>query len=164
MASVITARSLTKRFGETTALEAVDLDVASGEIFGLIGPNGAGKTTLLQLLVGLLDPTAGGAAVLGCDVTRTAPALRRRIGYVSQEFTLYGALSAEENLDFFADLYGVPAAERRRRKEELLAWSRLAPFRGRRAGRSWRRISTRGGDRWPPCSCRRGPCTPVMRS
>ena len=135
MASVITARSLTKRFGETTALEAVDLDVASGEIFGLIGPNGAGKTTLLQLLVGLLDPTAGGAAVLGCDVTRTAPAPRRRIGYVSQEFTLYGALSAEENLDFFADLYGVPAAERRRRKEELLAWSRLAPFRGRRAGR-----------------------------
>ncbi|NIN96330.1 MAG: ATP-binding cassette domain-containing protein, partial [Anaerolineae bacterium] len=112
MPQVITARSLTKRFRETTAVEAVDLDVGSGEIFGLIGPNGAGKTTLIQLLAALLDPTSGGAAVLGCDVVQDAESLRQRIGYVSQEFTLYGTLTVEENLDFFADLYRVPFAKR----------------------------------------------------
>ena len=115
MASAIEARGLTKRFGTTAAVDAVDLDVAPGEVFGLVGPNGAGKTTLLQLLAALLDPTAGAAAVLGADVVREAAALQRRIGYVSQEFTLYGALSVEENLDFFADLYGVPSVVRERR-------------------------------------------------
>jgi ABC transporter len=129
----IEARGLTKRFGTAAAVDAVDLDVAPGEIFGLVGPNGAGKTTLLQLLAALLDPTAGRAAVLGADVVREAAALQRRIGYLSQEFTLYGTLSVEENLDFFADLYGVRSAARERRKEELLAWSRLARFRERRA-------------------------------
>ena len=133
MASAIEARGLTKRFGTTAAVDAVDLDVAPGEVFGLVGPNGAGKTTLLQLLAALLDPTAGRAAVLGADVVREPRALQRRIGYVSQEFTLYGTLSAEENLDFFAELYGIPSAARERRKEELLAWSRLVPFRDRRA-------------------------------
>jgi ABC-2 type transport system ATP-binding protein len=133
MAPAVEARGLTKRFGTTTAVDAVDLDVALGEIFGLVGPNGAGKTTLLQLLAALLDPTAGAAAMLGADVVREPGALQQRIGYVSQEFTLYGTLSVEENLDFFADLYGVPSAARERRKAELLAWSRLAPFRARRA-------------------------------
>lgn len=135
MPSVIAARNLTKRFGTTPAVEAVDLDVAQGEIFGLVGPNGAGKTTLLQLLSTLLNPTAGSAVVLDCDVIRNAAALRQRIGYVSQEFTLYGTLTVEENLNFFANLYRVPAVMREPRKEELLAWSRLAPFRDRRAGR-----------------------------
>jgi ABC-2 type transport system ATP-binding protein len=135
MPQVIEARGLTKRFRQTTAVEAVDLDVGQGEIFGLVGPNGAGKTTLLQLLTGLLDPTAGRGAVLGHDVVRDAAALRPRVGYVSQEFTLYGTLSVEENLDFSADLYRVPAATRETRKEGLLAWSRLAPFRDRRAGK-----------------------------
>ncbi len=135
MPPAIEARGLTKRFGATTAVEAVDLAVARGEVFGLIGPGAAGKTTLVQLLAALLEPTAGTATVLGLDVFHDAPALRRRIGYVSQEFTLYGTLSVEENLDFFADLFGVPEAERERRKEALLAWSRLGPFRKRRAGR-----------------------------
>ncbi len=132
---VIRAEGLTKRFKGTPAVVEVDVAVERGEVFGLIGPNGAGKTTLLQLLTGLLDPSAGRATVLGCDTVRETETIRERIGYVSQEFTLYGTLSVEENLDFFADLYGVPAGARAKRKEELLAWSRLALFRGRLAGR-----------------------------
>ena len=134
MPAAIEVERLSRRFGARTAVEGVDLDVARGEIFGLLGPNGAGKTTLLRLLAGLLDPTAGRATVLGLDVNRDATPLRQRIGYVSQEFTLYGTLTVEENLDFFADLHGVPGALGRSRKERLLAWSRLAPFRARRAG------------------------------
>jgi ABC-2 type transport system ATP-binding protein len=116
-----------------TALEGVDLDVEEGEIFGLVGPNGAGKTTLLQLLAALLDASAGRADVLGHDAFADAELLRPRIGYLSQEFSLYGPLGVEENLDFFADLYGVPARLRDQRKETLLEWSRLEPFRKRRA-------------------------------
>jgi ABC-2 type transport system ATP-binding protein len=135
MPPAITTHKLSKRFGGTTAVDSVDLEVAAGEVFGLVGPNGAGKTTLLQLLAALRDPTAGSAAVLGYDVVRNAKALRQRIGYVAQEFTLYGTLTVEENLDFFADLYGVPAAVRKSRQVALLAWSRLTPFRQRRAAR-----------------------------
>lgn len=132
---VIKAESLTKRFKTTPAVVDVDIAVNRGEVFGLIGPNGAGKTTLIQLLTGLLDPTAGRATVFGIDTVREVEAIRQRIGYVSQDFTLYGSLTVEENLDFFADLFGVPAKDREQRKEHLLTWSRLAPFRKRRAGR-----------------------------
>ena len=135
MAPAIEATGVVRRFGTVTALDGVDLEVAPGTMFGLIGPNGAGKTTLLQILAAVLDPTAGRARVLGHDVVEDAARLHPRIGYVAQEFTLYGALSVDENLDFFADLYGVPARVREERKEELLRWSRLAQFRGRRAGR-----------------------------
>jgi ABC-2 type transport system ATP-binding protein len=131
----IRTRGLGKRFGRTTALEGIDLDVRAGEMFGLIGPNGAGKTTLLRILATLLTPTAGAASVLGRDVVRQSVELRPRIGFVSQEFTLYASLTAEENLDFFADLYRVPGELRSERKRELLAWSRLAPFAGRAAGK-----------------------------
>jgi ABC-2 type transport system ATP-binding protein len=135
MEPAIEARGLARRFGPTVVLEGVDLTVERGEIFGVVGPNGAGKTSLLQLLASLAAPSAGTATVLGHDVVRAGAALRQRLGYVSQEFTLYGALSVEENLDFFAALYRVPEAARAPRKDELLAWSRLAPFRDRRAGR-----------------------------
>jgi ABC-2 type transport system ATP-binding protein len=135
MSQAITTNGLTKRFGNRTAVAGVSLDIAPGEVFGVVGANGAGKTTLLQLLATLLDPSDGTASVLGHDVVREAEALRPRIGYVSQEFTLYGTLSVEENLDFFADLYGVAASIRQQRKNGLLAWSRLAPFRHRRAAR-----------------------------
>jgi ABC-2 type transport system ATP-binding protein len=135
MTHAVTATHLSKRFGTVSAVDGVDLAVTAGEVFGLVGPNGAGKTTLLQLLAALLDPTSGNAAVLGYDVRRDAEALRQHLGYVSQAFTLYGTLSVEENLDFFAAIYGVAAAVRERRKADLLAWSRLAPFRQRRAAR-----------------------------
>lgn len=135
MPPVIYARGLTKRFGTTTAVDAIDLDVPYGVVFGLIGPNGAGKTTLIQLLAALLDATSGRASVLDLDVARDAPGLRRRVGYVSQEFTLYGQLTVDENLTFFSELYGVEARVREARRKELLRWSRLEPFRGRQAGR-----------------------------
>ncbi len=132
---VIRAEGLTKRFKETAAVVEVDLAVKRGEVFGLIGPNGAGKTTLIQLLTGLLDPTAGRATVLGFDTVRETEAIRERIGYISQEFTLYGSLTVEENLEFFADLHRVPSGLREGRKEELLKWSRLHPFRRRKAAK-----------------------------
>src|SRR5262245_28408997 len=135
MEPAIEARGLARRFGRTVVLEGVDLTVGRGEIFGVVGPNGAGKTSLLQVLAGLAEPSAGTATVLGHDVTEGGATLRQRIGYLSQEFTLYGTLSVEENLDFFATLYGVPDTARTPRKHELLAWSRLARFRERRAGR-----------------------------
>jgi ABC-2 type transport system ATP-binding protein len=131
----ITIRSLAKRFGRATALDGIDLDVQAGEMFGLVGPSGAGKTTLLRILATLLAPSAGSVTVLGQDVVRQAFELLPKIGYVSQEFTLYASLTVEENLDFFADLYRVPRAVRSERKRELLAWSRLTPFRSRAAGK-----------------------------
>ncbi len=134
MGTAISVRGLAKRFRHTTALDGVDLDVEEGEVFGLVGPNGAGKTTLLELLASLLVPSAGRAMVLGHDAFADAECLRPRIGYLSQEFSLYATLGVEENLDFFADLYGVSGARRDQRKEALLGWSGLARFRGRRAG------------------------------
>ena len=130
---VIRAEGLTRRFKGTAALTEVDLAVGRGEVFGLIGPNGAGKTTLIQLLTGLLDPTAGRATVLRFDTVRETEAIRERIGFVTQDFTLYGSLTVEENLDFFADLHRVLPDAREGRKEELLRWSRLHPFRRRKA-------------------------------
>lgn len=127
------AEGLTKRFKATVAVADVDVAVERGEVFGIIGPNGAGKTTLIQLFTGLLDATAGHAVVLGFDTVREIEAIRERIGYISQEFTLYGTLTVEENLEFFADLYRVSPNLRMRRKEELLKWSRLQSFRDRRA-------------------------------
>lgn len=116
---VIRAEGLTKRFKATPAVTDVNLAVERGEVFGLIGPNGAGKTTLIHLLTGLLDPTAGHATVLAFDTVRQMEAIRERIGHISQEFTLYGTLTVEENLDFFADGYGVP----RRRRSERKGWA-----------------------------------------
>jgi ABC-2 type transport system ATP-binding protein len=131
---IIKTQGLSKNFGEVCAIDKVDLAVNRGEVLGLIGPNGAGKTTLIHLLTGLLDPTSGHARVLGFDTVRKADAITERMGYVSQEFTLYGSLTVEENLDFFADLHRVPSGLREARKTELLRWSRLDAFRRRRAG------------------------------
>ena len=104
----VVVRGLVKRFASTVALDGIDFQIRSGEIFGLLGPNGAGKTTLLKTLATLETPSAGRAIVLGHDVATAPTALLARIGYVSQEFTLYGTLTVEENLDFFARLYRVP--------------------------------------------------------
>ncbi len=114
-------------------MDDLSLTVAGGEIFGLVGPDGAGKTTALRLLTGVMAATAGSATVLGVDVTREPEALRRRIGYVPQGGSLYADLTALENLRFYADLFGVPRAERNRRAQDLLALSRLAPFGSRLA-------------------------------
>ncbi len=105
--AVIT-EGLTKKFGSFTAVDRLDLSIATGEVVGFIGPNGAGKSTTIRLLCGLLQPTAGRAFVAGFDVDREAEAVRAHIGYMSQKFSLYGDLTVRENLRFFGGLYRVP--------------------------------------------------------
>ncbi|QEL65684.1 ABC transporter ATP-binding protein [Oryzomicrobium terrae] len=107
----IAVDGLTKRFGAFTALDGVTFAAGQGEIMGFLGPNGAGKSTLIRILCGLLHPSAGQARVAGIDVTRQPEAVRARIGYMSQKFSLYGDLSVVENLRFFAGIYSVPRAE-----------------------------------------------------
>jgi ABC-2 type transport system ATP-binding protein len=102
---------LVKRFGDFVAVDKVSFEVAHGEIMGFIGPNGAGKSTLIRILCGLLRPSAGRALVAGIDVAHDPEAVRRRIGYMSQKFSLYNDLSVVENLRFFGGIYGVPRAE-----------------------------------------------------
>ncbi len=133
MEDIILAEHLTKYYKKVQAVRGIDLTVRRGEIFGLVGPDGAGKTTTIQMLVGILNPTSGHATVTGLDIVKDAAHLGERIGYMSEGFTLYGTLSVEENLNFFADLYSGPASEREARKERLLEFSRLAEFKGRRA-------------------------------
>jgi len=107
---VVLARGLTRRFGKFTAVDALDLTIARGEVVGFIGPNGAGKSTTIRLLCGLLTPSAGSARVAGFDVATQAEAVRTHIGYMSQKFSLYGDLTCRENLRFFGGIYRVPRA------------------------------------------------------
>jgi ABC-2 type transport system ATP-binding protein len=131
----VKARGLTRKFGELTAVDGLDLEVRRGEIFGIVGPDGAGKTTLLRLLCGLLDPTGGDARVSGFDVRTKGDAVRDRIGYMAQRFGLYVDLTVEENMEFYADLFGISRAERGTLAARLLQMTRMAPFTGRRAGK-----------------------------
>ncbi len=130
----IRAVDLSRRFGETVAVDRLNLSVEEGELFGLVGSDGAGKTTTMRLLSGVLDPTGGEAFVLGRPVRSEAAAIHREIGYMSQRFGLYADLTVQENIDFYADLYGVSGKARTERVAELLAFSGLAPFRDRPAG------------------------------
>jgi ABC-2 type transport system ATP-binding protein len=113
--AVVEVRDLLKRFGDFTAVNHVSFDVRRGEIFGLLGPNGAGKTTTFRMLCGLLPPSGGVLKVAGVDVRRAGAAARTRLGYVAQKFSLYGALTVRENLEFFASAYGLRGAQRRER-------------------------------------------------
>ncbi|HTS78238.1 MAG TPA: ABC transporter ATP-binding protein [Bryobacteraceae bacterium] len=131
---MIQARQLTRRFGTLTAVDRLDLDIARGEIFGLVGPDGAGKTTTLRLLCGLIDPSGGQARVAGHDVARETAAVKDEIGYMAQRFGLYPDLSVEENMDFYADLFGITGAARRELKQRLLPMTRMEAFRRRPAG------------------------------
>ena len=130
---VIQTRSLTRDFKATRAVDRLDLTISSGELFGLVGPDGAGKTTALRLLAGLLDLSDGSAAVLGIDLARQPEAIKPHIGYMAQQFSLYGELSVQENLDFFAELFDVPRQEKIERSARLLAFAGLEQFRDRRA-------------------------------
>jgi ABC-2 type transport system ATP-binding protein len=135
MATVIETRDLTKRFGEVTAVDHLNLTVSGGEIFGLVGPDGAGKTTTLRMLCALMDPSEGTARVAGHDVVRESQAVKDQIGYMAQRFGLYGDLTVEENMVFYADLFGIVGEERERLTTELLRMTRMEPFQGRQAGR-----------------------------
>jgi ABC-2 type transport system ATP-binding protein len=134
-APIIETRGLTRRFGELTAVDHVDLTVNRGEIFGLVGPDGAGKTTMLRMLCGLMDPTEGSALVAGHDVAKESRAVKDQIGYMAQRFGLYTDLTVEENMVFYADLFGIVGAEREALKLQLLKMTRMEPFRARQAGR-----------------------------
>lgn len=134
MSSLVVLQELTRRFGEITAVNALTLEVAQGELFGLVGPDGAGKTTTLRMLAGVLRPTSGDALVDGASVARNPEAVKPALAYMSQRFGLYADLTVEENLDFYADLYRVPQADRRERLERLYRFSSLGPFRKRLAG------------------------------
>jgi ABC-2 type transport system ATP-binding protein len=128
MSAVISVRSLTRRFGDFIAVDGVTFDVERGEIFGFLGPNGAGKTTTIRMLCGLLRPTGGEARVAGLDAARDAAALRSRIGYMSQSFSLYPDLAVLENIELFAGLYDVTGARFAARRDWVLD---MAGLRGR---------------------------------
>jgi len=135
MEPIIKASNVTRKFGDLVALEHLNLEIPQGEIFGLVGPDGAGKTTTLRLFCGLLDPTEGEVRVAGFDASRQTDQVRDRIGYMAQRFGLYQDLTVEENMDFYADLFGITGAERDRLKGELLPMTRMEPFRNREAGK-----------------------------
>ncbi len=124
----VEVKKLTKRFGQFTAVNGIQFNIARGEIFGLLGPNGAGKTTTIRILCGLLLPDGGSARVLGYDVARQPEEIKKRIGYMSQKFSLYNDLNALENINFYASVYGVPTGEREGRVRELIELSGLKGF------------------------------------
>jgi ABC-2 type transport system ATP-binding protein len=128
VSTAISVQNLTRRFGDFTAVHEATFAVQRGEIFGFLGPNGAGKTTTIRMLCGLLPPTSGHATVAGLDVRRDAAALRARIGYMSQSFSLYPDLTVSENVELFAGLYDVTAERFTERREWLLG---MADLRGR---------------------------------
>ncbi len=123
--TAIGGTNLTKRFGEFTACKNVSVRVNYGEVYGLLGANGAGKTTTIKMLCGLMAPTSGAMELAGERGSLRSPAVRQRIGYMSQKFSLYDDLSIDENLDFFAGVYGIPENERDEKKQWVLAFSGL---------------------------------------
>ena len=130
---VIVVEGLSKNFGELRAVDDLNLRVAPGESFALVGPDGAGKTTTMRLLCGIMDPDHGRAQVLGFDTVGQAEEIKEHIGYMPQRFGLYDDLNVVENLNFYADIYRVPKAERQIRIPELLGFAKLAQFQSRLA-------------------------------
>lgn len=131
--SVVTLDRVTRRFGAVTAVNGVSLEIHRGEMFGLIGPDGAGKTTTIRLICGLLRADVGQIAVMGADPVGQHAAITRTTGYFSQRFSLYGDLSIDENIAFFAEIHGV--TDYRARRDRLLDMTQLTPFRRRLADR-----------------------------
>ncbi len=120
MEYAVTTDRLTRVFGNFTAVDKLTLQIKPGEIYGFLGPNGSGKTTAIRMLCGILEPTSGTATVLGYDLARETEKIKRRIGYMSQKFSLYNDLTAAENLHFYAGLYNIPRRERKSRVREML--------------------------------------------
>ena len=131
----IVAEGLTKSFPGVRAVEALSFDVRAGEIFGLVGPDGAGKTTTLRMLAGILSPDAGKASVAGFDVIRDPERAKHGLSYMPQRFGLYEDLTVDENIRFYADLFGVRTAEREERSTQLLQAAGMSEFRKRLAGK-----------------------------
>jgi len=133
--NAIDIQNATIRFGNFTAVDDMSLVVKPGEVFGLLGPNGSGKTTIIRAVCGLLKLTSGKAFVFGHNVANEAQQARSLIGYMSQKFSLYTDLTGNENLDFYAGIYGMSSAEAKVRKAELIELTGLGPYLDRRAGR-----------------------------
>lgn len=133
--AIIKTDTLTKQFGPVVAVNNLDLEINQGEIFGLVGPDGAGKTTTMRMLSAIMDPTAGNATIAGFDLRRQPERIKEHIGYMAQQFALYGDLTVLENISFFADVFGVRGKKRQERTERLLEFARLTEFTNRRAGR-----------------------------
>ncbi len=134
MMDAIRIESLSKSFGNLTAVDNLSLTVAEGEIFGLVGSDGAGKTTTMRLLASVMEPTSGDAWVADQHIVKDAEKVKERVGYMSQRFGLYHDLTVMENIDFYADIYGISRQERTEKTTRLLAFSNLTPFRKRLAG------------------------------
>lgn len=130
----IRLQNLTRSFGNVTAVDRLTFSVGEGELFGLVGPDGAGKTTTMRLLTAILDPTGGDAWVAGYHSVREAAAIKESIGYMSQRFGLYSDLTVLQNMNFYADIYGVARRGRADQIDRLLAFSNLVPFKQRLAG------------------------------
>ena len=132
--AMIQCENLTKRFGEFTAVDRVTFSIAKQSIFGFLGPNGSGKSTVIRMLCGILEPTEGMGRIAGHDVSRDADAIKGSLGYMSQRFSLYDELTANENLQFYARLYGLRGEAMKTRRDELIALTHLEPYIDRRAG------------------------------
>jgi ABC-2 type transport system ATP-binding protein len=133
MEFAIEATGLTKLFKGLPAVSKLDLSIRPKEIFGLLGPDGAGKTTTIRVLSTAMEQTAGEAKVLGMDVKRDEEKIRKKIGYMPQRFSLYRDLSVDENLEFFAEIFQVEQSIWQQKKNELLDFTQLAPFKTRKA-------------------------------
>ncbi len=131
----VTVTHLSKRFGDFTAVDDISFEVLAGEIFGFLGPNGSGKTTTIRILLGLLHPSGGQAAVLGYDVIHHPEQIARRVGYMSQKFSLYPDLTADENLSFYGRTYGLSGRTLAQRKTEVLDLIGLEQQRNQITGR-----------------------------
>ncbi len=135
---IIETDRLGRDYKTVHAVDGLTLSIAPGELFGFVGPDGAGKTTTLRLLAGLLDISDGNATILGLDLKEKAEAIKPHIGYMAQQFSLYGELSVMENLQFFAELFDVTPKDRQERTERLLTFAGLTEFKERRAVESIR--------------------------
>src|ERR1700693_1546744 len=125
--AAISAKNLVRRFGDFVAVDGVSFRVEKGEIFGFLGPNGSGKTTVIKMLTGLLPLSEGSAHVEGLDVRTDSEAIRERIGYMSQNFSLYFDLTVAENLQFYGRIYSLEPARLKRRMEEIVQLNGLEP-------------------------------------
>ncbi len=126
----VVLHNLEKRFGDFVAVNRVSLEVRKGEIFGFLGPNGAGKSTTIRMLCGIIAPTSGEGRVAGFDISTQPEQIKSHIGYMSQRFSLYDDLKVEENLDFYAGIYGIPLEKRAERKQRVLEMAGLVDQRG----------------------------------
>ena len=131
MSTIIEINNITKFYGDVQALNQMSLNVNKGEMFGLVGPDGAGKTTTIRILCGLIGFTGGNVNVMEQDLLKHRSGIQKKIGYLSQKFSLYGDLTVDENIEFFADIHNV--TDYKKRRDELLEFTRLKPFRDRLA-------------------------------